>query len=682
MANSQPSRSIRERVEALQALLERHRSLYHEADAPEISDEAYDALVAELAALEERYPELRASDSPTRAVGAAPSAAFTKVTHRVPQWSFDNLFDEAELASWLARTTRLLAGVGITEAPTYVCEHKVDGLKLVVEYEAGQLVRAATRGNGRVGEDVTHTARTIADLPERLTHAVSLVAVGEVWLSPRELARINRARAKRGEPLFANPRNAAAGSVRQLDPTVTAARKLEFFAYDLEFLADTPRGIAVPKTQSEELALLAELGFRTNPHTQRCSTEEEILRYYRTWAGKRASLTYGVDGIVLKVDSIEAQRLLGHTAKAPRAGVAYKFPAEQATTVIEAIGLQVGRTGVVTPVAHLRPVRIAGSTVSRATLHNEDHIARLGVRVGDTVLLQKAGDVIPEILSVVSELRPRGAKPWQFPKQVAECGGDGRIERVPGEAAYRCVAKDSAEKHRRRLHYFVSKTALDIEGMGPKVVDLLLEHDLIGTYADIFTLERGDLEGLPGFKERAVTKLLAAIERSRRVPLHRLLVALSIDHIGEETARLIAERCSSVAQLLTVAREELVAIDGVGEVVADSFITWRDTEANRAILAELVAQLMVLPPVARPRSGALSGVTVVFTGTLERRTREEAAAAVRRLGAAVVNSVSAKTDYVVAGADAGSKAARAAELGVPLLDEVAFERLLADAERG
>ena len=659
----------------LRELVLYHSKLYHEADAPEISDEAYDALVGELAALEIAHPTLKVSGTPTEAVGGAPSTAFAKVPHRVRQWSFDNIFSDEELEQWIARVERGLAAQGFSDSyPAYVCEHKIDGLKVVLEYERGRLVRAATRGDGTIGEDVTHTVRTIRDVPHTLAEPVTISVVGEVWLSATELARINEERAIRSEALFANPRNAAAGSIRQLDPQVTAARKLEIFVYDVDYLAPT-RAVETPETQGEELVLLASLGFRTNPHSVRCETVADIRAYYASWREKRATLPYGVDGIVIKVDKVAFQRVLGYTAKAPRYGIAYKFPAEQATTVVEDIALQVGRTGVVTPVAHLRPVRIAGSVVSRATLHNEDQISRLDVRIGDTVLLQKAGDVIPEILSVLTELRPKSARRYEFPKVVPECGGDGRIERIPGTAAYRCVAKDSAVQHRRRLYYFVSKQALNIDGMGPKIIDLLLEHNLISTYADIFTLTRGDLDGLPGFKERAADNLLSAIDAARRVPLHRLLVSLSIQHIGEETARIIAGHCGSIDAVRHATREALIAIDGVGDIVADAVVAWQKDPVQQHILEALLPHLTILAP-ERVAHTPLAGRTFVFTGTLARVTREEAAERVRALGATVSGSVSKKTSYVVAGSDPGSKVERARELGVPVLDEEKFEALL------
>lgn len=677
MADRQIPQGARTRAAQLRTLIEHHRALYHEADAPEMSDEAYDSLLAELRELEERYPSLKVAGTPTEVIGGAPSEAFSKVPHRVRQWSFDNIFSTEELAAWVARTTRYLAAHGVNDPhPTFVCEHKIDGLKVILEYEKGVLMRAATRGDGAVGEDITHTVRTIDDVPQQLTEPVSLVAVGEAWLSEAEFARINRERAEREEPLFANPRNAAAGSLRQLDPEVTRTRKLRTYFYDLNYL--TYRGKDVrPDTQMGELSRLNELGFSVNEHASHCMDVSAIEEYYAAWAPKRTETPYGMDGVVIKVDEVSYQQVLGYTAKAPRYGIAYKFPAEQATTVVEGIELQVGRTGVVTPVAHLRPVRIAGSVVSRATLHNEDQIRRLDVRVGDTVLLQKAGDVIPEILSVLLSLRPSKSRPYHFPSVVPECGGDGRIERVPGTAAYRCVAKDSAMQHRRRLYHFVSKHALDIEGVGPKIIDLLLEHALINTYADLFSLTRGDLEGLPGFQSRAIDNLLAAVDAARTVPLHRLLVGLSIDHVGEETARILAGHFGSIEKIRTAPHEELVAVHGIGETVADAILAWQKDAHQQEVLDALLPHLSLEVP--KRQSMVLAGTTFVFTGTLERWSREEASEEVRRRGATVANSVSKQTSYVVAGRDPGSKVQKARTLGVAVLDETAFEKLLTRA---
>lgn len=668
---------MKERARTLAALIRDHQKRYHEEDAPSISDEAYDSLVRELADLVNTYPELKHTKTVLEAVGGQVSTAFTKVTHRVRQWSFDNVFTDEELKAWEDRLLRVLEKQGRhPKSVVYVSEHKIDGLKLVLEYEKGELMRAATRGDGTIGEDVTHTVRTIKDIPAMLTQPVTLIAIGEAWLSEKDFAHLNAEQEKKGKPLFANPRNAAAGSIRQLDPEVTRKRNISFFAYDIDFI-DAGTSHTIPKTQFEELVLLKKLGFRTNPHAKRCATIDDAIREYHAWVSKKHSMPYGMDGTVLKVDDIELQKSLGYTAKSPRFGIAYKFPSEQATTVIEDIALQVGRTGVVTPVAHLRPVLVAGSTVSRATLHNEDQIKRLDIRIGDTVILQKAGDVIPEIVSVVRELRPKNAKSYRFPKKVPECGGDGSIERIPGEAAYRCVAKDSAMLHRRRLYYFVSRGALNIDGVGPKIIDLLLEHNLINTASDLFTLTEGDLLGLPGFKEKSAQNVIEAIHAVRTTPLHRFLIALSIHHVGEETARIIADALPSIKKIRNASQEELAAIQGVGEIVAASVAAWfRDPDHVKELDA-LLGHIKVTAPATPVRTNvALAGKTIVFTGTLEGLSREDAEARAREGGAHVTSSVSKQTDYVVVGADPGSKASKAEKLGVPVIGKEAFLKLL------
>jgi len=663
------------RLEQLRKTIALHRKKYHEQDAPEISDEAYDALLTELQALEEKV-EGRVSTAST--IGGETSVAFSKVTHKVQQWSFDNVFTETELQDWDARIKRLVTEADCDASDIeYVAEHKIDGLKLVIEYEKGVLVRTSTRGNGQVGENVTHTGKTIDSLPHKLRYPVNLICVGEVWLSEKEFARINTQRGQDGEDLFANPRNAAAGTLRQLDPEVAASRNLSLTVYDVDLLTNVPDMMSQPTSQWEELQFLTQLGLPTNQHAQLCSIISDVQTFYKKWTEKRDSLPYGIDGVVIKVNSLQLQRVLGYTAKSPRFGVAYKFPAEETTTVVEDIQLQVGRTGVITPVAHLRPVLIDGSTVSRATLHNEDNIARLDVRVGDTVILRKAGDIIPEILSVITDLGPARTKSYRFPKTVAECGGDGSIERIAGAAAYRCVSKDSGLLHRRRLYYFVSKGALNVDGVGPRIIDLLLDHGLISSYSDLFTLTVGDLKDLPGFKVKAAENVVAAIQSAKTLPLHRLLIGLSIDNIGSENARLLADTFGSLEAVQKATVADMAVVHGVGEVVAQSVADWFAQEANQKNLADLLPYLIVEKPAKKTATQALSGQTFVLTGSLETFTRDEAKNAIQSLGGKVSSSVSKKTHYVVVGADPGSKANEAQRLGVSVLDEAAFTKLVA-----
>lgn len=665
-----------ERLHKLRETVAYHRRRYHEEDDPEISDEAYDALLVELRELELM---VEGAVSEAEAVGGVASDAFTKVTHRVRQWSFDNIFTPGELREWDTRVQRLLTEADqSTNDLHYVVEPKIDGLKLVVEYRAGELYRAATRGDGITGEDVTHTARTITALPHSLTEPVDLLCVGEVWIATSDFVALNAAREQAGEAPFANPRNAAAGSLRQLDPAVAAARPLTYTAYDIDDFASGTSDRARPATQWEELACLAELGLPVSVHSEWCADIAAVQAYYDRVVQEHEAWGMGVDGIVIKVDAVAQQRALGHTAKSPRFGVAYKFPAEEATTVVEDIALQVGRTGVVTPVAHLRPVLIDGSTVSRATLHNEDFIAELDVRVGDTVILHKAGDIIPEITGVLKDLRPRGSKLFRFPSTVPGCGGDGRIERIPGEAAYRCVDRQSGVLHRHRLYHFVSKAALNIDGVGPRYIDLFLEYGLVSTYADLFTLEIGDVRDLPGFKEKAAQNVIEAIQAAREVPLHRLLVGLSIDHVGEETARLLAEHFGSLEALRQATTADIAAVYGVGETVADSIVEWFNNPRNQTELEELLPYLAIQNPSATPADQSLANKTFVLTGSLAAYTRDEAKALIRRRGGKVTSSVSKSTDYVVVGDEPGSKATRARELGVSMLDESDFKKLVAD----
>jgi DNA ligase (NAD+) len=682
-------KDIQTRYEKLVATVNHHRKLYHTLDKPEISDEAYDSLMKELEALEAEHPGLRASDSPTQTVGAAPLKEFSKVRHEIEQWSFDDIFDEAELKAWDQRVRNFMqkAGVG-SEKLEYCCELKIDGLKIILKYEGGVLIQAATRGDGSVGEDVTQNVKTIQSVPHTLKKPVDLIAVGECWMSTEDLARINKERASEGKPLYANTRNLAAGSLRQLDSTITASRRLNTFIYDIERVAEkSASGSAasakniLPPTQEGELELLAKLGFNTNPHRVVADSIEGVQKFYREWTSKRHSLPYGLDGIVIKIDSRKIQEALGYTGKSPRWGMAYKFPAEQVTTIIEDIVFQVGRTGVVTPVAVMRPVLVAGSTVSRATLHNEDEIRRLDVRIGDTVILQKAGDVIPDIVSVVTDLRPKGSKPFAWPTHIPACGGDGRIERIPGEAAWRCVSKDSFEQQKRRFHHFTSRKCFDIDGMGPETLDLLIENGLVATFDDIFTLKKGDILALPRFAEKSAENVIQAINAARKVTLPRFLAALSIPQVGEETAYDLAKHFGSIDRILEATYEEFESIYGVGPKVAESISGWLKDKDNRALVKRLLKQVEIVQDAATSGAAAggskkLEGKSFVFTGTMPTLDREAAQQMVRDNGGDVSSSVSKKTSFVVAGEEAGSKLDKARDLGVPIIDEAEFLKML------
>jgi DNA ligase (NAD+) len=664
-------KDIKDRLEKLKDTIEKHRHLYHTLDTPEISDEAYDSLFSELEKIEEEYPELRSPNSPTQRVGGEPLKEFKKVRHEVRQWSYDDVFDFKGLQKWDEKVRNFIRKAGLDkEKLEYCCELKIDGLKVVLTYENGGLISGATRGDGEVGEDVTHNIKTVHSIPLELKDPISMIAVGEAWIGKKDLIKINKEREKEGEMLYANTRNLAAGALRQLDPKITAKRKLNSFIYEIDKLENGPT------SQYEELEFLKTQGFSVNPNFEKFGSLEKVEEYYKKWSKKKDSLDYGLDGIVIKVNSNKIQKALGYTAKSPRWGVAYKFPAEQVTTVVEDIVLQIGRTGVLTPVAHLRPVVVAGSKVARATLHNEDEIKRLDVRIGDTVILQKAGDVIPDIVSVVTELRTGKEKPFVWPKKVALCGGDGSIERIPGQAAWRCVDKNSFEQQKRRFHHFVSKKSFDIVDCGPKVIDLLLEQGLVSEYADIFTLERGDLLELPRFAQKSVDNLLSSIKKSSKVTLPRFLVGLSIPQVGEETAYDLAKHFGTLQKLRSASYEELEALNGVGPIVAKSVVEFFHSKPNQKMVDNLLKEVTIEKVSTASAGGKLKGKSFVLTGGLESMSRDEAKQKIRDHGGSVGESVSKETTYLIAGENTGSKYEKALKLGVKVLSEKEFLALL------
>ncbi len=664
--------NVTKRYQKLLQEARRHARLYHELDAPEISDEAYDALVRELAEIEGQYPELKRAGSPTEIVGGAPSDAFVKVRHETQQYSFDNAFSFEELQQWEERIVRMLEKADVYENPTYCVELKIDGLKTILSYKKGVLVQGATRGDGSVGENITHAINTIKSIPKKLPQPIDLIAVGEVWLSEEELHRINAERVRNDEQPFANTRNAAAGSLRQLDASVTASRNLDTFVYDID-----TSSLPEPQTQEEELKILKGLGFHVNTQYQVCQNIEDVERFYHTQLSARGDLAYHVDGVVVKVNSRAHQHVLGYTAKSPRWGIAYKFPAHQVTTVVEDIALQVGRTGVLTPVAHLRPVSVGGAVVSRATLHNEDFIRQRDIRIGDTVVLQRAGDVIPEIVSVLANMRTGKEKAWSFPKKVALCGGDGSVERVPGEAAWRCKYVGSRPQLERHFQHFVSKHAFAIDGLGKEQVKVFLDAGLVSDVGDIFTLTKGDLLSLPRFAEKSVDNLLFAIEKAKDVTLARFLIGLSIPHVGEETARDIATHFGTLDAVRDASIEALVAIQGIGEKVAHSLHTWFHTPENKKLIAKLREHVRIQAPAQHMKgSTKLSGMVFVLTGTLPTLSRDEAKELIRAHGGTISSAVSKKTNYVLAGEEAGTKLADAQRLEVAVLSEVAFKKML------
>jgi DNA ligase (NAD+) len=678
----------RAELERLAAEIAHHDRLYYRDAAPEVSDAAYDALRARNAAIEARFPELVRPDSPSHRIGAAPVEAFGKVTHRVPMLSLDNAMAAAEVAEFLRRARRFLSLR--EDAPLdLVAEPKIDGLSSSLRYENGLLVQGATRGDGTVGEDVTGNLRTIRDIPQRLQGErppAVLEVRGEVYMERADFLALNARREARGEPLFANPRNSAAGSLRQLDPSITARRRLRFFAYAWGE-TDPP----INGSYSDFLAALRSYGFQVNPLTERYSDEAALAAYYQKIATQRFELPYDIDGIVIKVDRIDYQRRLGFAGRAPRWAIAYKFAAEQAETRVRGIGVQVGRTGALTPVAELEPVTVGGVVVARATLHNQDFIEAKDIRVGDSVVIQRAGDVIPQVVEVRTDKRPPGTETYVFPEHCPVCGS--LAVRPPGEAVRRCTGGLICPAQiTERLRHFVSRDAFDIEGLGRKQVPQLLEAQLIAQPADIFKLgdRRDDLAELPGWGKKKADNLLRAIEARRSISLERFINALGIRFVGEANARLLARHYGSLAawrdamqkaqQGDAEALTELESIDGIGPKVAEAIFEFFAEEHNRAVLDDLAAQVQV-EDAAAPAAGAspLAGKTVVFTGTLDSMSRAEAKSTAEALGAKVAGSVSAKTDYVVLGADAGSKARRAAELGVTILSEDEWRELAGSA---
>lgn len=668
------AKEVTERVKKLRKLIEHYRRQYHVHDLSEISDEALDSLKHELTDLEAKYPQLITPDSPTQRVAGGIKSELTKVRHKVRQWSLNDCFTPLEFIAFDERIKRLQK-IDLKTPIAYVCEHKIDGLKIVLEYKKGNLAIAATRGDGIVGEDVTHNIRTIESVPLKLSRDIDIIVEGEVWMRKSVFEMLNMERKKQDLELFANPRNIAAGSIRQLDPAIAASRKLEVFVYDL---AETKHSI---KTQEEELKFLQDLGFKVNRSDKLCKNADEVIEYWRAWEAKKASQDYYFDGIVVKLNDQTLYEKLGFTGKAPRHSIAFKFKAEQVTTIVEDIALQVGRTGVVTPVAHLRPVLVYGSTVSRATLHNEDEIRRLDLKIGDTVILQKAGDVIPEVVEVLKDLRMGGEMTFKMPKCCPVCS-TALVKKLVGKkaesAAWYCENKKCPAKDRRTLYYFTSKVAFDIDGLGLKIIDLLVDNGLVLSRPDIFTLKKGDLLALPRFAEKSVDNLLASIDKARHVELARLITALAIPQVGEETAYDLANYFGSIDKLSNASIEDLYSVEGVGDVVAQEILLWFKDKHNQKMLEKLLPELRVISPKHELKSSAVTDKTFVLTGTLETLEREEAKKKIKALGGEVSGSVSKNTDYVVVGDNPGSKLADAKKLGVKVLDEKAFLKLLGE----
>jgi DNA ligase (NAD+) len=661
-----------EKIEQLRGLLDDHLYRYHVLDQPTIADAEYDQLFQELVALEAAHPELARADSPTQRVGAPPLDAFAEVSHRLPMLSLGNAFTDADIVAFDKRCTEAL-GVTVVE---YACEPKFDGLAISLTYQHGVFVQGATRGDGAVGEDVTQNLKTVRSIPLKIDSAAPLLEVrGEVLMQRKDFDALNTRQAKKGEKTFVNPRNAAAGAIRQLDSRLTAERPLSFFAYGVGAM----EGVELPKTHSQTMDFLAALRFPVGHQREVVRGVEGLLGYYQRIAAARPTLPFDIDGVVYKVDNVAQQQQLGFVSRAPRFAIAHKFPAEEATTILLGIDVQVGRTGAITPVARLQPVFVGGTTVSNATLHNEDELRRKDLMIGDTVVVRRAGDVIPEVAAVIYAKRPADARAFVMPTCCPEC--QSAIVRLEGEAIARCSGGLICPAQRKQsLLHFAQRRAVDIEGLGDKLIDQLVDVGLVHTPADLYRLGLVALAGLERMAEKSAQNLLAAIEESRHTTLQRFLFGLGIRHVGEATAKDLAKHFGKLDAVMDAPLEALLAVRDVGPVVAQSIRQFFDEPHNREVVEQLRACGVVWDEhdgqAPMPQSGPFVGKTVVLTGALTAMSRDEAKEKLEGLGAKVAGSVSKKTDFVVAGAEAGSKLDRAQELGVVVLDEATFLQML------
>ncbi|HEY0004716.1 MAG TPA: NAD-dependent DNA ligase LigA [Pyrinomonadaceae bacterium] len=667
------SRTVEQEMAALREEIRRHEELYYVHDNPQISDKEYDELLARLLKMEEEHPELVTPDSPTQRVGGRPAEGFAEYLHRRPMLSLDNSYNIEDLRAFDERCRKLADG----RAFEYVAEMKIDGLSLSLHYERGLLVRGVTRGDGRTGEDVTQNTRTIRSIPLRLDATEGagfdeLEVRGEAYLPRSIFERINSEREDEGQPRFANPRNAAAGTIRQLDPKIVAARRLEMFAYDV--LAGERKPFS---THWDALDWLERAGFRVNEHRARCASIEEVIAFCNQMELERDSLGYEIDGVVVKVNSTALQDEFGATAKAPRWAIAYKYPARQATTRVESIVVQVGRTGALTPVANLQPVQLAGTTVARATLHNEDEIKRLDVRTGDWVLIEKSGEIIPKVLKVIETRRTGEEQPFRMPKKCPVCGGV--VSRPEGEAVSRCVAADCPAQLKARLLHFASRRAMRIEGLGEALVEQLVQKKMIRDVSDLYLLKLEEVSALERMAEKSASNLLAQIEASKSRDLPHLVYGLGLRHVGERTAGILARQFGSLERLGRASLEELDDIHEIGLTVAQSVRDWFD-DAGNVELCERLRAAGVRTELERQagtdgNSEVFAGRQFVLTGRLETLTRDEARALIEARGGRVTSTVSKKTDYVVAGEEAGSKLDKARELGLRVIDEATLKEM-------
>ncbi|NLN20216.1 MAG: NAD-dependent DNA ligase LigA [Firmicutes bacterium] len=660
-------------IEQLRRAIERHDHLYYVLNRPEITDEAYDALMRRLAELEQAFPHLITPESPTQRVGGAPAEGFATVQHRTPMLSLNNAFSLEEVEAFDARIRRLLDA----ETLEYVVEPKIDGLGVSLSYERGIFRQGATRGDGELGEDVTGNLRTVRSLPLRLQAPVSCEVRGEVFMRKEDFARLNARREEAGEAVFANPRNASAGALRQLDPRVTATRPLDILLYSIAFLEEDtlPEGWSVPTTQAQVMELLRALGFPTTQHWQLCSDIEAVLAYCDRWQNERSALPFEIDGVVIKVNDLSYHERLGSTARSPRWALAFKFPAQQAISVVQRIEVNVGRTGVVTPLAVFEPVQLAGTTVSRASLHNEAYLREKDVRVGDTVVVQKAGDIIPEIVSVRLDLRPADSEPYRMPTHCPDCGSE--LVHLDEEVALRCVNRNCPAQAVEGLVHFASRNAMDIEGLGPALAEQLVKSGLARGPGDLYSLTWEQLAQLERMGPKSAKNLVRAIDASRQRGLARLLYGLGIRHVGEGTARDLAAHLGHMDALLSATEESLQALPDIGPRTAQSIVEFFARHENRKMIEQLAEQGVLMSAVAEQTQGSvLTDKRVVVTGTLSSLSRKQVEELIRQHGGTVTSSVSRNVDFVVAGASPGSKLTRAQELGIPVLDEETFLNML------
>jgi len=674
---------VQQRIKKLKEVINHHRYLYHVLDKQEISDAALDSLKKELFDLEQKYPEFITEDSPTQRVGGKPLKEFKKVKHHQRMLSFNDAFSKEDIQDWQTRFSKLLTGKSLPAGRQekskvdFYCELKIDGLAIELIYKNGFLVTGSTRGDGNIGEDITQNLKTIEAVPLKINNKQKIIVRGEVFITKKEFERINKLQKEKGLPLYANPRNIAAGSVRQLDPKVTAGRGLDSFAYDLV----TDFGL---KTHEEKHKLLKALGFKTNKNNKYCKSLEDVLRFREHWLKAREGLDYEIDGIVVLINNNEIFEKLGVVGKAPRGAVAFKFPQSQATTKVLDIKVQVGRTGAMTPVAILEPVQVSGIIITRATLHNEDEIRRLGIKIGDTVIVGRAGDVIPDIIKVLPELRTSHERNFKMPEKCPSCST--KLEKSETEALWRCPNPKCFARQRRNFYHFVSRSAFNIDGLGPKIIDRLLDEGLVQDPSDLFELKEGDITPLERFAEKSAENLIKSISEKKEIALPRFIYALGIRNIGDQTAIDLAKHFSaqggpasgwgSIKKIREAKLEDFDSILNIGPVVAKSVYEWFNNKDNLNFLGKLQKVIKIQNPKSKIQNLKLNGKTFVLTGSLESMTRDEARTKLRELGGTLSESVSLKTSYVIAGKEPGSKADKAKELGVKVINEQEFLQII------